>query len=251
MAKYISNIKVRGTLYGVTYRATKDGMVMQEKPGPTSEQVKNDPKFEKTRKMSSEFGNACTGSRILTQLFSEAIENCHEKRMNRRLVGVLRKVISSDTVSQNGERNLLMGDNRLLKGFEWNKNAHFGAITKLGITTTVDRKSGQVTFHFTSYVPINVLRGPKGATHYRITAAAAEMNWRENVRHIAMHATEYMPWDGERTQAFSVMVLLNEDTKKPIVGNLSIRWYLEVNGIMNPMYNEGFNAAEIVEVDVI
>jgi len=57
--------------------------------------------------------------------------------------------------------------------------------------------------------------------------------------------------DGERTQAFSVMVLLNQGTKKPIVCNLSIRWYLEVSGVMNPMYNEGFNAAEIVEVDVV
>jgi hypothetical protein len=250
MAKYISNMRVRGTLYGVTYRQTKDGMVMQEKPGPSSEQVKNDPEFVETRKMSSEFGKACTGSRILAQLFSEAIEGCHEKRVNRRLVSVLRKVISSDTVSPKGEKNLVMGDNRLLKGFEWNKNARFGAITRQGITTRIDRKSGQVIFDFSSYVPINVLRAPKGATHYRITAAAAELNWKDNVKNIASHTTEYMPWDGERTQAFSVMVLLNENTKKPIVCNLSIRWYLEVNGIMTPMYNEGFNAAEIVEVEV-
>jgi hypothetical protein len=58
----IDIMRVRGTLYGVTYRQTKDGMVMQEKPRPSSEQVKNDPEFVETRKMSSEFGKACTGS---------------------------------------------------------------------------------------------------------------------------------------------------------------------------------------------
>jgi len=234
----------------MTFRQTKNGSVVSGKTGPTTEQVKNDPKFEKTRKMYNEFGRACDGAKIFRALFQEPIVNCYDTNMHKRLVGMMRKIINSDTVSQKGERNLLMGDSKLLKGFEFNKQASLKNIIGINYRVDVNRKSGEVLFHFPSFRPEAGFPKHESATHYRITAAIAELSWRNDGHHTAMETTDYLSLKEKQPANFSVMLMINEGTQKPIASSLSITWYMEVNGTMHPLTNASYNAAAMVGVNV-
>jgi hypothetical protein len=251
MARYISNIKIKGTLHGMTYRETRDGSIVQETPGPTREEVLTSPKFANTRKTSKEFEMACSEAKTLRNLFIKAIPDCYDNRVQRRIVSALRKVINSDTVSTKGERNLLMGNNRLLKGFEWNKHSSVERIMGTAPRINVDRENGQVMFHFESFVPTVRLDPNEYATHYQITAAIGELTWRNDESFMAMHTTEFMPLNNEPTKAFSVMLSVSEESKRPIACVLAIRWFKETYREMYPLLNSSHNAAAIVEVDVV
>lgn len=249
MARYKSNIKIKGTVNGMTFRQTPNGSIVSGKTGPTSEQVLGDPRFEKTRKMYEEFARACNGARMFRALFKDAIDNCYDRKMHQRLVGVMRRIINSDTISQKGERNLLMGDCKLLKGFEWNMNSRLANILGMNYRVDVDRKSGEVAFHFPSFTPALKPDKNETATHCRITAAVAELTWREDGPFTAMHTTEYLKLNEKIPANFGIVLLVNEGTERPIASSLSITWYQEVNGMMYQMQNAGYNAGAVVEVD--
>ena len=251
MARYKSNIKIIGSVNGMTFRDTKYGPIVSGKTGPTRNQVRTDPRFARTRKMNDEFARACDGAKIFRGLFSEAIVNCYDTQMHKRLVGLMRKVISSDSVSPKGERNLLMGDNSLIKGFEWNKHASLRSIIGMNYKVDIHRNSGEVLFHFPSFKPEGGYPQHEAATHYRITAAIAELNWRDDLPYTARQTTGYLSLNDTQAANFTVLLEINKQTKNPIASSLSITWYVEVSGVMYPLQNAGYNAAAVVDVDVV
>ena len=251
MGRYKSNIQISGSVNGMTFRETKYGSIVSGKTGPRAEQVNSDPRFENTRKINDEFARACEGAKIFRGLFTEAIVNCYDTQMHQRLVGMMRKIITSDNVSPKGERNLLMGDNSLIKGFEWNKQTSLRSIIGSNYKVDVDRKAGEVLFHFPSFKPEGGYPQHEAATHYQITAAVAELNWRNDVTYSVMQATDYLSLSDKQAANFSVLLEINKHTKNPIASSLSLTWYEEVSGEMYPLRNIGYNTAAVVDVDVV
>lgn len=248
MAKQRGIIHIIGTIGNVTGRNTKDGFIIQGKPGPTREQVLTDGRFEGTRKMYSEFGEAGRAAKILRDLFMPAITPCYDNILQERLTSVLRQVINSDTISRKGERSLKYGDNRILKGFPWNIKSDIGRILGFTIKFHADRKDGEVIFHIPAYVPTDSLKANQSATHYRLTVSAAELSWKNDGSAAEMYSTDFLLLDNNRTHPLSGMLLLTPGTTKPIAICVKIDWHMKVNKDMWASRNSRYNAAGIVEI---
>jgi hypothetical protein len=248
MAKQKGIIQIVGTIGNVTGRRTKDGFIIQEKPGPTREQVLNDPEFEETRKMYTEFGGASKGAKILQDIFLPAIFPCKDNVVHHRLTTLLRQVINTDTASAKGQRCLSYGESRLLKGFSWNIKSDLWRILGFDIKFHFETEDGEVIFHIPAYVPANQMKVNPSATHYRITISAAELSWQKNGPAAEMFTTDYMPVNNERTFPLSGMLLMTPGTTKPIAICVKVDWHMKVNKDMWPSRNSKYNAAGIVEV---
>lgn len=249
MAKQSGALPLRGTIGNITFRKTKDGDIAQAKSKLTKERVLNDAEFENSRGSSHEFGSASTGAKKLRRIFSKAILNCTDDAVHGRLLKRLQKVIFEDRVSVHGERNLLSGDIRLLRDFWWNVNEGIDNAIRGGYTIKVDRTVGEVSFAILPFIPKQMLKANPTATHYRICASAAEVDWRENAPLAEMHTTDYLPLDNKETVAFNPVLMVREGSVLPIVSCLSISWYQKVAGEMNVMRDKKFNTAGVVDVD--
>jgi hypothetical protein len=251
MAKQKGIMPFTGSLGKVTGRQVNGEFILQTKSTLTAERVKTDPKFAGSRKMYNEFGLANKGSKMLRKVFKTAILDCYDNKLRDRLVKKLRKMITEDPISSKGERNLLCGNIGLLNGFWWNKNISISHAIATDYKVSVDRKSGIVKFHIPSFVPKYALTGMINATHYRIIASAAEMNWKEDGPLAKLFTTDYMPFNEVPTTGMDWMIVLSEESTLPIISCLSIVWYQEIAGEKELLRDLSYNTAGIVDVNVV
>jgi len=251
MARQDGNIIIRGSLGNLTFRRTKHGAIVQVKSKLNKEQFMTDPRFKNSRGSSNEFTIAGKGAGTLTRMFGAAIEHCCDNLVQSRLTRRLQKVIYADEVSKKGERNLLMGDIKLLNDFWWNRNVHISTILGVRWKLNVDRETGEVTFHIPSFLPKKALRGGSAPSHYRIIASTAEVDWRESDRVAEMEMTDYLEWNKKVSEPFNPVLKITKGSKVPIVSCLAIRWYVKVAGEMNELRDMRYNTAGIVGVDVL
>jgi len=250
MAKQKGIMPFTGSLGEVTGRKVNGEFIIQTKSSLTGDRVKNDPRFAGSMKTANEFGLSNTGLKLLRRTFKAALVDCCDPQMHHRLKRRLRKMLNGDTISTKGERNLLCGDIEILNGFWWNKNLSISDAIAANYEVSVDRKSGIVTFHIPSFVPKDELRGMVNATHFRIIASAAEMNWKEDGPLAKLYKTDYMRFNNVPTNALDCMIALSEGSTLPIISCLSIVWYQEIAGEKEALKDLSFNTAGIVDVDV-
>ena len=241
-------LQILGTIGDLTFRQTKYGIVVQRKSSLTKAKMRANPKCKKSLGASNEFTLACKGAKILRDLFIKAIGVCYDNELQSRLVTALRQVINSDKVSTQGEKNLLMGDNRLLRGFDWNRHSNLGRVFGANYRVSVNRQDGEVKFCIPSFIPLNSFPANPGATHFKIHCSTAELNWREDVTFTAMQSTDYLPLNDKPTLPIDFVLLVNENNLIPIASCMAITWYKEVNGKMHIKSTKKYNAAGIVDV---
>jgi len=210
----------------------------------------NDPVFEGSRGGMNEFTLAGRAAGLLGKVFREGIAKCCDNRIQSRLTQKLQKVISADSVSKNGERNLLMGDILLLNNFWWNKDAQISNIMGAPYRVTVDRTTGEVKFSIPSFVPDELLKSHPTATHFQIIASSAEVDWIDNGRRAAVAKTDFTLMGEIPTKDFTAVLPLTKNSTLPIVSCLAIRWYQSIAGEMVGLYDKKYNTAGVVDVNV-
>lgn len=57
MAKFEGIFEIQGTLKGMTFYKSKDGLLIRGKGGVSKKRIKNDPAFQRTRENRMEFGH--------------------------------------------------------------------------------------------------------------------------------------------------------------------------------------------------
>ena len=66
MAKFEGIFEIQGTVKGMSFYKTKDGLMVRSKGGISKKRIANDPAFQRTRENNSEFGhNAKMGQLML------------------------------------------------------------------------------------------------------------------------------------------------------------------------------------------
>jgi hypothetical protein len=249
MAKQLGVIHLRGTIGDVTYRKTQNGHIAQKKTSLTKERVETDPAFANSRRSSHEFGTAAKGAGILRRVFREGIQHCYDRDVQGRLTKRLQSVIEGDTICTKGERNLVCGDLLRLKDFWWNKNTCVASAIAVKYSVEVDRQGGKVSFLIPALIPDDRLKANPSATHYRIIASAAEVNWLEG-NYATVNATDYMKVGRKENDAFTAVIPIKQGSTVPIVSSLAICWYQEIAGEMNVLKDKYYNTAGVVDVNV-
>ncbi len=251
MARLKGLLRLEGSAGTMTFAKTEDGIIMKEKGGVSAERSATDPKFARTRENMREFGRAGKASLLLLAALRPYVHKAVDSRVYTRLTTVMMNVIKGDTTNVRGDRNVIDGSMLLVKGFELNKNSKLNALLFAPRTMTIDRETGELEVVFPPFIPEDCIEMANGATHFRIVAAAVEVDFETEETIMGDITTStYMIANNVATTALTLTCTLTPDSVKPLFLVLGIQFYEQVNGNYYAFNDEKCNAFKIVKMDV-
>lgn len=244
-------IPLKGTIGNITFYKSKAGHLAREKGGIDASRIATDPAFVRTRENGSEFGQAGKAGKLLRTAFRALLLNIGDSYLTARLASKMLKVIQADVTNVRGQRNVIDGEAELLNGFEFNSSARLGSTLYAPFTTAIDRVAGALIVDIPSFVPVNMVAGPTGATHFKIQAAGAEIDFEAETFVNGSAASAELPIDTTPTAMMNLTVNVTDNSTKPLFLSLGIEFYQQVNGALYSLKNGIYNALAMVEVSGI
>ncbi|WP_436491551.1 hypothetical protein [Chitinophaga sp. ARDCPP14] len=248
MAKQMGIIPLKGTIGNITFYQSKAGHLARGKGGLNADRIATDPAFVRTRENGAEFGRAGKAGKLLRTALRAILLNIGDSYMSSRLTREMMKVIQADATNIRGQRNVIDGEAELLKGFEFNINGRLGGTLYAPFTTAIDRAAGTLIVDIPSFIPVNMLAGPAGATHFKVQAAAAEIDFEAETFVNGNASSAELPIDATATAAMNLTARVTDNSTKPLFLTLGIEFYQQVNGALYSLKNGAFNALAVVEV---
>jgi len=222
--------------------------MVKEKTSLSGSRIASDPAFQRTRENNAEFGRAGKAAKVLRTAIRTLLQNAKDHRVSSRLTKEMMKVIKADATSTRGLRNVVDGEAEMLEGFNFNINAILSTTLYAKYTATINRVTGLLDINIPSFVPVNELVVPAGATHYKIVSAGAEIDF-ENGTYVENNsATVVLPWDATTTAAIALSNAVTANSTHPLFLLLGIHFFQQVNGVNYPLKNGAFNALSLVKV---
>jgi hypothetical protein len=248
MAKQKGIIPLQGTIGNLTFLKTQDGYMAREKGGVSKERIATDPAFQRTRENGAEFGRAGKAAKLLRSAIRGLLLNTADGRMVSRFTREMVKVVKADTTNPRGLRNVIDGEAELLEGFDFNVNSKLSTTIFAPYTATINRVSGELTVAIPSFIPLNMISAPAGATHFKITSAGVEVDFEQQTYVVQTQLTAELPWNNTATVAINLVNAVTANSTHPLFLALGIEFYQEVNGSMYTLKNGAFNALSLVKV---
>lgn len=215
----------------------------------TANRIATDPAFQRTRENGAEFGRAGKAGKMMRTAFRSLLQNVSDSKMVSRLTKEMMKVIQADTTSERGLRNVIDGEAALLKGFEFNENGKLGATLYAPYTAAIDRVSGALSVAVPSFIPVNAIAAPAGATHYKVLSAGAAVDFENESFVMEQTSTAELPIDSAATTALELVSQVTPASTQPLFVILGIAFYQQVNGTLYSLKNGAYNALQIVAVE--
>lgn len=248
MARQSGIIPLKGTIGNITFYKTKAGHLAREKGGVDASRIATDPAFIRTRENGAEFGRAGKAGKLLRTAFRALLLNIGDSYMSSRLTREMVKVIQADATNVRGQRNVIDGEAELLKGFEFNSNARLGGTLYAPFTTAIDRAAGALIVDIPPFVPVNMVAAPAGATHFKVLATGAEIDFEAETFINGSAASAELPIDATATAVMALTVNVTDNTTKPLFLALGVEFYQQVNGALYSLKNGAYNALALVDI---
>jgi hypothetical protein len=249
MARQKGIIKLKGTVGDITFYKSKDGYLAREKGGVDASRIANDPNFQRTRENGEEFGTAGKAGKMLRTSMRALIQNVADSRMVGRLTQEMVKVLQADLTSVRGKRNVIDGEAVLLQDFEFNIGSKLSTTIFAPYTAVIDRVAGTLVVNIPSFIPANMVAGPGGCTHFKLTSAGAAIDFENETFEVTTSETAALPWDVAATAVINLANAVTPNSTHPLFLALGIEFFQEVNGVQYPLKNGAFNALSLVSVN--
>ena len=248
MAKQKSIFSLEGTIGGVTFYKSKDGYLAREKGGIDKNRMATDPAFQRTRENQAEFGRACSANKYLRLAFKSLLGTISDKSVSGRLTQAIMRVLKADSTNSRGSRNILHAELEMLKGFDFNLNGPLATTFFAPFSSSLDRAAGTGSISIPPFIPQQLVAVPNGATHFKLNAGGAAIDFTSGSYEVNGDATGYLPADNLPTASISLGVSLPAASVHPLFLSLGIEFVQEVNGSMYTLKNGAYNGLALVEV---
>jgi hypothetical protein len=249
MAILTGYLPLQGTLGNLSFYRSRDGRTMvRRKGGADANRIASDPLFQRTRENNEEFKRAANAGKLLRNAFRSLITNKADYLMVPRLTGLMKKIIQSDKINDRGMRQVMDGDLKLLRGFEFNINSQFANRFNAPYQVLTDQGAGQLEVIFPSFIPQQMITLPGSATHFKIISGGAAIDFENNSSEWDVKTTPCMSIDNFPTNDISLNTSVTPNTKQPLFAALGIEFYQEVNGKLFELSASSFNSVMIAEV---
>jgi len=253
MAKQSGVVKIRGTIDDLTFSKTANGNLVRKKGTTvTKEKIATGKQYARMRENMDEFARAAEAARLFRTVFNESMAFCIDKTLINRSSTIMTALLLSDPVSDRGERNVMNGDAKLLKGFLLNSKGSFTVICSKEYSTSIDRTTGKLIFNMGAFIPGDVIKAPPGSTHFQFYSAAASINFDTGESELTQESSVPI-LNGDKT---ATAVIMHEHqvtplSTAPLFLLVGIRFSQEVNGKQYPLYNAVYNTLCIADVDSV
>ncbi len=245
MAKPGGIFKYKGTLDDISSYDSVYGPIVRVKGGPTAEQIKNSPEFERTRENNEELTECAKCGKLWRTLLLPYTRESPDHRLVPRVTQLMAKLKNLDEVSERGKRLVSNGlgtaeGRALMSRFHLTSEAPLDSVLK----TTYLYKDGR--FSVEDLVPRRDLKAPKGSTHVRFSLAVSLIDFNKGEHAIAKQET-IIPYD-RQSQDLDLTVSVLTGTGFT-VAVIQICFLQEVNGELYPLANQKMNCMSVVGVE--
>jgi hypothetical protein len=248
MAKFEGIFEIQGTLQGMTFFKSKDGLLIRKKGGVNKKRIKNDPAFQRTRENGSEFGHSAKMAQLVRKSVANLLSLAKDYRVSSRMVQAMTQIKNFDLTSVRGERKVWIGfgsteAKQSIRGFDFNASSPFNSVFRGQYD--LDPNSGKVTI--SEFNPSKNLSLPQGATHASLSVAVSSVDFEFD-----NYGSTYSPKEN---------FILTDDllnltlTPSAMPGGTGIVFYYflieffqELNGIQYPLKNNSHNVLYLMEV---
>jgi hypothetical protein len=251
MAKQKGIIKIQGTLGDITFVKTQDGYIAKEKTSVSKSRIASDPAYQRTRENNSEFGRAGKAVKLLRTAIRTLLQNAKDRRTTSRLTSEMMRVVKADATSVRGLRNVMDGETELLQGFEFNVNAQITTVLFAPYQASINRVTGVLEVTIPSFIPINDLVIPDGATHYKLVSAGTAIDFEAATFVQENSSTAILPCNTVASAPVTLTNTVTANSVHPLFLLLGIQFFQQVNGIDYPIKNGANNALSLVKVSGI
>lgn len=241
MAKQDGILPLIGAVDNLVFQKTADGYRARKK-STNPRTIGN-----RAREVMQEFGHAGSAGKVIRQAFVQVINNKGDSRLVSRLVQKLAEVIKTDTSHERGMRTIVDGNLSLLKGFEFNARAVLDTVFYPESSLNIDRANGTVTIGFAKFIPKSAISAPRLTTHFKLTLAAAELDFLAKTSMTSTQSTSFLEWNDDELPSSSLQVSLTDGTNKVIMVTLSIEFFVLDVGKYKPVEDKGYNAMRLIE----
>ena len=248
MAKFDGIFEIQGTMKGMTFYKTKDGLLIRAKGGVSKQRIMNDPAFQRTRENGTEFSHNAKMSQLFRRSIASLLPLAKDSRVSSRLSQAMSGIKNLDFDSVRGQRKVAVGlvsdaGKQFLKGFNFNVNATFGSVFKSQYE--LDPITGVVTI--ANFSPSLHLGIPQGATHVSFSTGISSVDFASEV-----FETTYSEHINFSVNAVSQNLVLTPLALPEVVGHklfyFLIEFFQEINVEQYPLRNNTFNVLYLMEV---
>ena len=242
-------LQLKGSVGKFTFYKRDGEYLARTKGGVSKEKILNDPAFIRTRENMAEFGRAGKAGKLLRACLNGLLINCKDSSRVGRMTRAFTIVVKADATNARGLRNVIDGEAELMEGFEMNKNGALGSTFFAPFTATIDRVTGALTVSIPSFVPLNMINAPKGATHFKLNSAGTAIDFENESYEVEVNSSTELPWDNTATAVLTLTNQLTANSTHPLFLVLGIEFFQSLNGGMYPLKNGTFNPMAIVKVN--
>lgn len=248
MAKIDGIVEIQGTVKGVTFYRSKDGMLARAKGGISKKRINTDPAFQRTRENGVEFGHNAKMGKLLRNSASSLLLLAKDSRVSSRLSQSMSQIKNLDLVSDRGQRQVSIGlqtaeGKKVLKGFDFNNKAPINSVFKGELD--LDPLTG--TAVLTDFNPTFHLAIPFGATHVSFSTAMAVVDFE-----LGIYKTRYSNKENFAVTAPMATYTLTPSEIPPGTGTsvyfFLIEFFQEMNGTQYPLKNNSYNVLTVLDV---
>lgn len=249
MGSQTGTVRLRGKVGNITFARTENGDEARLNTSLTGDKMRKSKRFKRTRENWAEFGNAGKTAKLIRKAFALTAKGVSDRLAYSRLVTAALKTVKSDPNSARGKRKFQLGDMSYLLNYEFNENQELDSTFNGQFNLAIDRAAGTVDIDIPEMVPDVAIENLNGATHVKLGAAVAEIDWdaKSYVYDADQSAEiEYGP-QIEPAQSFNLTVPAG--STKTIMVVLGIWFYQLVNGQYYLLNDGTRNALSIIGID--
>lgn len=248
MAKFDGIFEIKGTLQGMSFYKSKDGMLIRKKGGIDKSRIKNDPAFQRTRENGSEFGHNAKMGQLMRKSVANLLSLAKDYRVSSRMSQVMSRIKNLDFDSPRGERKVWIGiasveGKQALRGFDFNLNSPFNSVfrSQYALNTT----TGEVSI--INFNPTSNLSLPQGATHASFSVSVASVDFE-----LENYGSTYSPKENFALVDNTLDLTLTPNDMPGGTGTtfyyFLIEFFQELNGVQYPLKNNSHNVLYLMEV---
>ncbi|UJP64876.1 hypothetical protein [Mongoliitalea daihaiensis] len=243
MAKQTSIITLSGNVGRLNFFKNRDGYQAREKGGVSRSRIMSDPRYARTRENIAEFTINAAAVKLLKDTIRPALIKISDPRLHQRMVRRMLEILRTDPVNIRGERQVSEGDWQLMQGLDMNVRANLASVLKPEITYNNSETEWQISIP--PFQPSDFVWIPEGATHFRVFAVGASVDFLSLERNFLMDSSEEIPVAGLTTEiSLSVDKATLVNPHKVFL--LGIEFLQLVNGQHYALSNGAHNAASII-----
>lgn len=248
MAKFDGIFEIKGTIQGMSFYKSKDGMLIRKKGGIDKSRIKNDPAFQRTRENGTEFAHNAKMGQLMRKSVANLLSLAKDYRVSSRMSQSMSKIKNLDFTSPRGDRKVWVGiespeGKQSLRGFDFNLNSPFNSVFRSQYV--LDPVTGSVGI--ANFNPATNLSIPQGATHASFSVAVSNVDFE-----LENYGTTYSTKENFAL-VDSVLDLTLTPSEMPGGSGSTFFYFLieffqELNGVQYPLKNNSHNVLYLMEV---